>query len=113
VLTVLKNVNLALTFVLELAVLIALCYWGFQTGQGTIFKIVLGVGPPILAIVAWGMFGAPRSQWRLRGIGYLMLQVMFFGAAALALFFAGQRGLALIFVVICVVCLGLNYFWQQ
>ena len=38
-LTVLKNANLALAFFLELAVLAALGYWGFSTGQGTLARI--------------------------------------------------------------------------
>lgn len=39
VLMVLKNANATLAFLLELCVLVALGYWGFQTGQGTIAKI--------------------------------------------------------------------------
>jgi hypothetical protein len=43
-LTIIKNANLALAFFLELGVLVALGYWGFQTGQGTIARIGLGTG---------------------------------------------------------------------
>src|SRR5260370_5082612 len=50
-LTVIKNANLALSFFLELCVLVALGYWGFQTGQGTIAKIGLGIGAPVVAVV--------------------------------------------------------------
>ncbi len=38
-LAAIKNANLALAFFLELAVLVALGYWGFQTGQGTLARI--------------------------------------------------------------------------
>ena len=50
-LTILKNANLALAFFLELGVLAALGYWGFNSGQGTIAKIGLGIGAPVLAVV--------------------------------------------------------------
>ncbi|MEO6891644.1 MAG: YrdB family protein, partial [Ktedonobacteraceae bacterium] len=63
-LTILKNVNLTLSFLLELCVLVALGYWGFQIGQGTITKIGLGIGAPVLAVVVWALFGAPRSARR-------------------------------------------------
>jgi hypothetical protein len=95
-----KNANLALAFFLELGVLAALGYWGFQTGQGTIAKIGLGIGTPIVAIVIWGMFGAPRSDWQLQGLWYLLLQVIFFGSAAVALFVAGQPVLGVAFALV-------------
>jgi hypothetical protein len=50
VLSLIKNTNLALTFLLELGVLVALGYWGFQTGQATIASIGLGIGAPVLAV---------------------------------------------------------------
>jgi len=56
-LTVLKNANLALAFFLELAVLAALGYWGFSTGQGTLARIGLGIGIPAVAVVVWALFG--------------------------------------------------------
>ena len=51
VLAVLKNANAALAFFLELGVLAALGYWGFQTGKGTIARIGLGIGAPAVAVV--------------------------------------------------------------
>jgi hypothetical protein len=39
---ILQYTNLALRFILELCVEIALGYWGFQTGKGLFLKIVLG-----------------------------------------------------------------------
>ena len=104
-LTLIKNANLALSFLLELCVLVALGYWGFQTGQGTIAKIGLGIGAPMLAVVVWALFGAPKSVWQLQGPWFLILRVVFFGSAAVALFAAGQRvsgvAFALVFVLNC------------
>lgn len=95
-----KNVNLALRFFLELAVLVALGYWGFQTGQNVLFKILFGIGLPIIAIIVWAILGAPRSTHHLQGVGYLILSVIFFGAAALALYLAGQHTLGILFALI-------------
>src|SRR5437667_10825303 len=91
ILTMIKNANLAMAFFLELGVLVALGYWGYQTGQGTIAKIGLGIGAPAVAVVVWGLFGAPKAVWRLDGPWRLILEVVFFGSAAVALFAAGQR----------------------
>src|SRR5689334_23481657 len=53
--------NLGLRFLLELCMLAALGYWGFQAGDGPVLKIVLGLGAPLLAAVVWGLFIAPRA----------------------------------------------------
>src|SRR5258708_8580199 len=77
-LTVIKNANLALSFFLELCVLVALGYWGFQTGQGTIAKIGLGIGAPVVAVVVWALFGAPNAPRRLQGPCFLIPHSPFF-----------------------------------
>jgi len=101
-LTIIKNANLALAFLLELGVLASLGYWGFQTGQGTIAKIGLGIGAPMLAVVVWWLFGAPQAKWHLNGVFRLFLEVIFFGSAAVALFAAGQHVLGVAFALVFV-----------
>jgi Protein of unknown function (DUF2568) len=105
-LTLIKNANLALAFFLELGVLASLGYWGFQVGQTTLARIGLGIGAPLLAVAVWALLGAPNAQWHLEGLWYLLLQSIFFGSAAVALFAASQRTLgiafALVFLLNCV-----------
>ena len=112
VIIVLKNVNAALSFLLELCVLVALGYWGFRTGQGTIAKIGLGIGAPAVAVVVWGLFGAPNSARQLYDPWRFILYVVFFGSAAMALFAAGQRVLgvafALVFILNCTLIYALG-----
>ena len=101
-LTIIKNANLALAFFLELGVLAALAFWGFQTGQGTIARIALGIGVPAVAIVVWALFGSPQAMWHLDGVFRLLLQVVFFGPAAVALFASGQHVLGVAFALVFV-----------
>jgi hypothetical protein len=113
ILTLLKNVNLALAFFLELGVLAALGYWGFYTGQGSFARIGLGIGAPVVAVVVWALFGAPQAVRRLKGLWFLILRVVFFGSAAVALFAASQRVLSVVFALVFVVNLALIYAWAQ
>jgi hypothetical protein len=83
-------INMALRFVLELCALGALGYWGFTTGSGTIGKLVLGLGAPILAAVLWGAFVAPKAARPLQDPAKLLVELVVFGAAAAGLFAAGQ-----------------------
>ena len=110
-LTIIKNANLALTFFLELGVLVALGYWGFQTGQGTVAQFALGLGTPAAAIVLWALFGAPRARWHLTGIYRILLQIVFFGSAALALAVAVNPVLGITWALVCIINIGLNYAW--
>lgn len=57
-----KMLNLALRFVLELALLAAFGYWGFKTGGRLPARWLLGIGVPLLAAMIWGMFLSPKAS---------------------------------------------------
>jgi len=89
-----KNVNLGLSFLLELCLLAAFAYWGIHTGQGPVAKILLGVGAPLLAAIFWGLFMAPRARLPVHNPLYLIFKVILFGLAVIALVVAGRPSLA-------------------
>src|SRR6266704_1711041 len=60
-----------------------------------------------------GLFGSPQAAWRLEGPWFLILRVVFFGSAAVALFAASQRVLGVVFTLVFVVNLALIYAWGQ
>jgi Protein of unknown function (DUF2568) len=113
VLEVIKGINLALRFLLELCALVALGYWGFETGNGAIAKVALGIGAPLVAAVGWGVFVAPRAPVDLPGLVVLLLQVLVFGSAVAGLTATGHRTLALVFAVVVVINAILMYVWGQ
>lgn len=113
VLSALKNANLLLMFLLELCVLAALVYWGFVTGPGTFARFCLGLGAPVLAIIVWALFGAPTGKWHLYGISRVLLKVIFFGSAAVALFVVGQHVLGVLFALIFILNAVLSAAWAQ
>lgn len=110
---VLKGMNLAIRFLLEICVLISVGYWGFKTGSGLFLRLVLGIGMPLLIAVIWAMFGAPRSAFRLQGPLMLMLEIIVFGSGVAALFLTKNTILAWVFAAIIVVNRVLIFFWGQ
>ena len=97
--------NLALRFVLELAALFALGYWGWTQNDG-IWQPVLGLGVPLIAAVVWGVFRVPGdpkdAPVAVPGVVRLLIEAVFFGAAVALLAAAEQPTAALVFGVIVV-----------
>jgi uncharacterized protein DUF2568 len=87
--------SLTLQFLLELAVLAGLGYWGSSVGGSTAVRVALAVGAPLTAAVVWALLGAPRAPFHLTGVARLVLEAAFFGAGAAALAAAGDSWLAL------------------
>jgi len=110
---ILKNVNLALAFLLELCALAALGYWGFTRPTGWLVKIILGIGTPVIAAFVWGLFVAPKATYVLPVLYKEILALVIFAIAALALYAAGRSEWALWFVILVVVNRVLAYVWKQ
>ena len=94
--------NDVLAFLLELAALAALCWWGFATGAGVV-AVALGVGAPVAAAVVWGLFAAPRARHPLSRVGTLAVKALVFGSAVAAVVVLGHPVLACGFALVVVV----------
>jgi len=85
-----KNpLNLALRFFLEIAALASMGFWGWNQFDGA-FSYVFGLGVPVIAAAAWGIFRVPgdggQPLVRVPGTIRLLIEVLFFGFAAWCLF---------------------------
>jgi len=108
-----KSVNLAVRFLLELGVLAAVGYWGFKTWPGWLGKLGFGLGGPLLIAVIWAMFGSPQARFPLQGWRRLGLEVLVFGSGVAALAAANRPDLAWTFGLIYVVNKVLMVVWRQ
>lgn len=102
----LRWANEILAFVLELAALVALGYWGFSAEVSVPLNVVLGIGAPTIAAVVWGLFAAPRARFQLPVTGVLAVKAVVFAAATLGLYLADNQGLAIAFGAIAVLNTG-------
>jgi hypothetical protein len=106
-----NGIRMTVAFLLEVAMLVALAYWGFHTGDGIVLKLVFGLGAPVLAGVVWGLFVAPKASHPLPVAGRFVVEVVVFAAGAAALWSAGQRTLAIGYGVFVVLSVASEHLW--
>jgi len=110
---VLKAINLAAAFILELCALASLGYWGFNASDNALLRTFLGVGAPLGMAVLWGIFFAPKSSRRLKETALTIAKLIIFALASIALAASGQVTMAAILMAATVVNLTLALIWQQ
>jgi hypothetical protein len=104
--------NLILKFLLELAAFAAFAIWGADVGSDA-FAVVLAIATPLVAVLLWGRFAAPRSAHRLPLSARVPFELGVFLLAALALLTAGHTIAAIIFAALFALnALGLTAFDQ-
>lgn len=107
-----KQANLLLKFLLELAAFAAFAIWGAETGSG-IVAVVLAIVAPAAMIVVWGWFAAPRSAHRLPLRTRVPLELCVFALAVVALLTVGHTRAAIVLAaVVAINALGLTAFDQ-
>lgn len=110
---ILLGINLGLRFVLELCLLAALGYWGFQLDQNLLLRIVAGVGAPLAAAVVWGMYVAPKAANQLADPARFGVELVLFALGAGALWLAERPSLGIVLLVAYLINRGLMGLWAQ
>ncbi|WP_405018932.1 YrdB family protein [Kitasatospora sp. NBC_00070] len=100
--TPLHVANEGLAFVLELAALAALAWWGWQLPDPVLLRLLLAVAAPTAAAVLWGLYAAPKARIRVPLAGVLVVKAVVFGAASAALYGVGRPGWAVVFAGVAV-----------
>lgn len=109
----LKAANLAVRFLLELCLLAALGWSGFQLAEPASLNVALAVIAPLLAALVWGAFVAPRARIVVPDWAWLAIQLLLFGLAIAGLAATGQSRLAAGFAVAVAINLSLVVLWRQ
>ncbi len=105
-------VNLAVRFLLEIAMLIALGLWGWDLTE-TWIRYITAVGLPLIAVVLWGIFRIPNdpkpAPVAISGVLRLILELGLFALATWALYQLRYSNLALLMGVIVVLHYVISY----
>jgi hypothetical protein len=107
-----RAINLGVRFLLEMAALTAFAYWGARVVD-TPLRWALAVGAPLAMALAWGRWIAPKAAARLEDPLRLGVEVLIFGAAALALVDTGLTDLGIVLATVAALSLTLMVVWDQ
>jgi hypothetical protein len=103
---------LLLAFLLELAGLAAMFYWGWTQHDG-ILRWLLAIGLPVIAAAIWGIFRVPNDPGpatvAVPGILRLGIEFTFYAVAVLLLVAAGAAQAALMLAALVVLQYALSY----
>ena len=105
-------VNLGLRFLLELALLGAVGYWGFGEFDGVV-PWVAGLGAPLLVAVIWGTFMSPKAARPVHDPPRLVLELILVGGGVAALAAAGRSTVAIVLAALVALHLGLTIPLRQ
>ncbi|MFF2079050.1 YrdB family protein [Kitasatospora sp. NPDC058162] len=96
---VLRTVDDALALLLELAVYTAAVRFGLTRRTARWARWALALVLPAGYVAVWAMFGAPGAEVPLHGAARALLDLLWFGSAAVLLRATGLRRTAVVFAV--------------
>ena len=106
----LKTINQTLVFLIELAMLASLSYFGFQKGNGPITKYGYAIIFPVAVVVLWAYCAAPKSQHRLAMPYLAIFRLTSFLLASYLLYRSGQTSSAVILALLSVATQVISLF---
>jgi len=110
---IIRFINQVVAFLLEIAMLISIGYWGFVEGKTILTKYALAIFLPIVATILWGFFAAPKSKYRLKFPLRMIFKLCLFTIASILLYETKNSKIATWFGVIALTNEIIGYFFEQ
>lgn len=97
-----RDLALALRFVLELAAIGAVSWWGFALDAPMAVRVTAGIAAPFVVIVVWGAVVSPRARFARPRWRREIVEALVWLAAIGALLATGYPVLAVLFALLVV-----------
>ena len=98
-----KTINLTLAFLLEIGMYVSFGYFGFQCSKNVVLKYGLMMGLPLVVMVLWGLFAAPKASYRLESSHRVLFELALLGFSFFLLHKAGHSTWAIISIAVALV----------
>jgi len=110
---ILKTINQAVTFLLEIAMLIAYGYYGMNGPWKFVPRLLFTIFLLAVVIMLWAIFAAPKSARRLKMPYLAIFRTSIFFISAFLLFQSGQKNLAIILAGLTVITQTIGYYTEK
>jgi hypothetical protein len=108
-----KFLNLALRFVLELCLVAAMGFIGYETFGQSVLRWLAAAVLVAATVAIWGYWIAPKAARQLKQPRRLLVEVVLFGSAAAGLALVGEQKVATEFAVAVACNEVLIMVWKQ
>jgi lipopolysaccharide export LptBFGC system permease protein LptF len=110
---IIKGINAAISFLLEIGMLASISYFGFYGDKHIIFKLLIGVLLPIGIVVFWSLFMAPTADYRFNPAIVRIVALTLFLVAAAMLYKANFPVWGFWLAIVAIVNAVLTFVWNQ
>lgn len=110
---VIKMLNLALKFFIEIGTVLTFAYYGTFFGKTFLSKCIYGILLPAIIIFVWGQIAAPKAKHRLPLLYRVLFGWTLFMISSFFLFLTSHLSLAIIFAVTATLCETGTVVWKQ
>lgn len=108
-----KYINSTIVFIIELGMLASFAYFGYQIGNHSWSKIVLAIALPMVIIIIWGYWIAPKSAHRFRMPYVAIVRLLLFLIAAYLLYHLNVIKLAIIMAILSFITQTVSFFTEK
>ncbi len=105
-----KETTIILRFLLEIASIGIIIYWGFKLEASLWVKFAVGLVLPAILIFIWSTLAAPLAPNRLEGLARLGVELTVLLIPSIALFSMNYRNVSFVWGLIVVINALLLYF---
>lgn len=93
--------------------LAALSYSGFHYGDNPIMQYLLGIGIPVLIIIFWAKYMAPKAADRLSFPWFQLITFLLFESSAAVLYLSGITQWAIILGLASFINIALKFVYKD
>ena len=109
----LRAVNLGISFLLELALVAAIAYWGLCLDSSAAIRWLAAVGASAALVLTWGVVAAPTAKRRLPRRRLIGFKLLVFTIGAGLFYSTGTHDFAIALEAAAVANLALAVLWDQ
>ncbi len=110
---IVRGINRLIAFLLELVLVIVLGYGGYSVAENVYLKYTLALLLPVIAIVCWSIYAAPRSDKRLEQPWRMAFRLSLYFISAMLLYTIGKTTIAISLATIVLINELIAFYFED